>query len=118
MYNMGMDNAQILSAITGRPVDDVRDDMARLDKSNRMGFDFLKELKKVSKNNEEFAGLVVAHIIMMLDDFKIEVKALMIMQIAKKSLSNELYEQDKIFNKFKENGKTKVTNTRRHRQDK
>ena len=109
---MGMDNAQILSAITGKPVEDVRDDMNRLEKSNRMGFDFLQELKKASKNNIEYASLIQSHITMMIDEFTVETRALILMKVAKLSLTGKVEEADKLFKKFKQNGKKKITNTR------
>ena len=112
-----MDNAQILSAITGQPVDDVRDDMARLEKSIRMGFDFIKELHKVSNNDTEFASLIQAHITMMLNEFTIEAREVLLMRIAKVSISNRIEDSQNLIDKFKENGKKKITNPRRHRQD-
>ena len=112
-----MDNAQILSAITGKPVDDVRDDMARLEKSNRMGFDFIKELHKVSQSDKEFASLIQAHITMMLDEFTIEAREVLLIRIARISISSEIKDSQNLIEKFKENGKKRITNTRRHRQD-
>ena len=115
---MGMDNAQILSAITGTPVEDVRDDINRHEKSSLISFSLLKEFKKSSRNEAEYMCFIEAHVIMMLNEFKIEARAVMLMHIMKLLLSDSVKKGNELFNKFKQNGKKKITKSRRHRQDK